>query len=509
MKQIISASLAAVMAAFALTACTPADASKTVVDFKQPTGTSSVSCVINGSSGDLTNCFPNDPEAIRPGFEDVDFGGYTFVFVSPLETKDGWAAYEVYGEESGMGALNASIEKRNELLAKHYDCNIRSSDIEKGVMLEDFNINRNTADIVLTRYNLYSKANGSYYNFYDLDIDFVDKPWFDGNFIDDMTVSYQLYAMLGAFSLTSFDATQVMFYNKNVQNKTDAIKNIDFYELAYNGEWTLDKFYEISKLAACDKNGDGAMTLGTDTFGFVSTSGNISGLYFGAGQSYVGKVDNPIGETEFVSSFSDAAIEATDKIVSIYADAGTVISEDNNKNTWQFRSDEALFLSDYLKNASLYSVKYGTVDEKSGIDILPFPALNEEQSKAREYYNYVGNQFIYMCIPKICTDLEQIADFVEVYAYHSYYTVYRDYLDLYKNTYATDPRSGDMVKMILESRNFDLAYHFAWASFDMEYKASVNNGVNAIRELGDSFKDAMIEAANKYRDNMKPAEYSR
>jgi hypothetical protein len=110
-----------------------------------------------------------------------------------------------------------------------------------------------------------------------------------------------------------------------------------------------------------------------------------------------------------------------------------------------------------------------------------------------------------MCIPKICTDLEQIADFVEVYAYHSYYTVYRDYLDLYKNTYATDPRSGDMVKMILESRNFDLAYHFAWASFDMEYKASVNNGVNAIRELGDSFKDAMIEAANKYRDNMVSA----
>jgi hypothetical protein len=98
--------------------------------------------------------------------------------------------------------------------------------------------------------------------------------------------------MLGAFSLTSLDATRVLFFNKTVKETTEHLRDVDFYRLVYDGEWTLDKFYELLKYAARD-DGDAVMTVGTDDiFGLLSTTSGIRDLYFGAGQSYVNKTDN-------------------------------------------------------------------------------------------------------------------------------------------------------------------------------------------------------------------------
>jgi hypothetical protein len=62
-----------------------------------------------------------------------------------------------------------------------------------------------------------------------------------------------------------------------------------------------------------------------------------------------------------------------------------------------------------------------------------------------------------------------------------------------------------MVDYILNSRSFDLAYQFSWAGIDGEYLSGVQKGSNVVSELGGSFGAAIVEAANKYRDNMKGA----
>ena len=126
-------------------------------------------------------------------------------------------------------------------------------------------------------------------------------------------------------------------------------------------------------------------------------------------------------------------------------------------------------------------------------------------SAAKEYKHNVDNHQIYMCVPKTCTDLDRIAKFIEVYAYHSYYTVYKQYLNLYKYTYTTDTDSAQMVDYILNSRTFDLAYQYNWAGIDGEYLGGVQAGNNIVAELGGSFGEAIVTAANKYRDGMKGA----
>ena len=98
-------------------------------------------------------------------------------------------------------------------------------------------------------------GNGKYYNFYDLDID-LTKQWWDQGFIEDITVNGKIYGMLGAFSLTSFDATWVMFFNKTVKENNDALKGVDFYQLVYDNEWIYEKFFEYAEAAKKDEEED-------------------------------------------------------------------------------------------------------------------------------------------------------------------------------------------------------------------------------------------------------------
>ena len=247
------------------------------------------------------------------------------------------------------------------------------------------------------------------------------------------------------------------------------------------------------------EDGDREMMLGTDDiFGLVTSSFGIRNLYFGAGQSYVTKTDDKYGTTEFSHAFDGAAVEATNKIIDIYSSDSTAIT-DYVKVENQMRSNMTLFSHEVLRKAAYYAGDKGYVTDSISFGILPFPKLSSEQT---EYKHNVDNHFIYMCVPKTCSDLTRISDFLEVYAYHSYYTVYEDYLDLYKYKYTTDTDSAYMVDVILGSRSFDLAYQFNWAGVDGEYISGVKDGNNLVSELGGSFGMAIVQAANKYRDNL-------
>ena len=531
MKKRISAILAAVMAACSLTAvivacslgsCSPLEIS--AVPTAQPLQTSLISSVISATSetspGTVTSRStapnttvppyttakrttsvtpPTSYKDIRPGFENATFDGHVFTFATPLGTGDGWADYEVYAEEGGAGIMDEAIVQRNYLLIWHYDCSIRAVDIEDGALRDDFNTNRNTVDIVLDRYGLGDKANGDYYNLHDFEfISFKEVPWFDANFIEDMTVDGKLYALLGAFSLTSFDATWVMFYNKTAKENSLSLRDVDLYGLVYDGKWTLDKFYELSKLAALN----GSMPL----YGLASDMDGIRGLYFGAGQSFIDRSDQKNGTTAFASAFDATAAEVTDKIISIYADVSTMISDSASVEMFM-RGNTVLFSPNHLRMASYYAGKQGKYSTSLSVGILPYPALTEEQSAAREYRHAVDERFIYMCVPRTCTDLARIIDFIEVYAYHSYYIVYKDYINLYKYTYTTDTDSAVMVDFIMNTRCFDLAYHLDLEGFDGEYTNGIRSGTNIIAEAGDSYGEAIVKAANRYREGMKSAGY--
>ena len=458
-------------------------------------------------------------ESIRTGYEDVDFGGHTFTFAAPINTTDGWSSYEVYGEQNGAGLLNDSIAKRNELLKKHYNANVKVVDINNAAIGDTANVGGNNIDIVITRYNLAGVNQGttgqntqfarSYYNLHSLGIDF-NKPWWDTAFINDTTIDGKMYAVLGAFSTTSFDATQVIFFNDTVKKSIPTLKNVDFYDLVANNEWTLDTFLELIRLAKRD-DGDGYMTVGTnDVFGYVSSTIGIRGLYFGAGQGYIKKIDNKFGGTTFESAFGQDALSATDMIISIYGN--DAVSQANYTIVDNMmRSNSTLFTTDVLRIAAYLSGKEGANIEGIDFGILPFPKLNSSQS---DYSHTIDNHMIYLYVTTSSTDISKIAKFLDLYAYHSYYTVYKDYITTYGEELTGDKKATDMVDLILRSRYFDLAYNYNWGNnIDTAYVQGVTNALpsawgsepNPIYNLRSS-ASSIISAANSYRNSIKGLE---
>jgi hypothetical protein len=289
-----------------------------------------------------------------------------------------------------------------------------------------------------------------------------------------------------------------MFFNKTVKEQNENLRGIDFYELVYSNQWTLDKFFELVKMAYAD-DGDQNMAVGTaDVFGLVSSTFGIRGLYFGADQGYVVRNTAADGTSTFTHAFTPAAVEATNKVIDIYAHSAVALT-DYVKVEAQMRSNTVLFSPEVLRKASYYAGKQGSSTEPVQIGVLPHPKLNAEQNN---YKHNVDNHVIYMCIPTTCKDIERITNFIDLYAYHSYYTVYKSYLNLYKYTYTTDSDSAVMVDTILKSRCFDLAYQFGWGSVDGAYIDGVKAGDNVVSTLQGSLGGTIVESANTYRDKL-------
>jgi hypothetical protein len=292
-----------------------------------------------------------------------------------------------------------------------------------------------------------------------------------------------------------------LFFNKTVLENTPALEGYDPYEFVANNEWTLDKFFEMVKKAG-NEDGDSAMTTGSgDVYGFVSSDFGIRGLYYGAGQSYITKTTNKDGTTTFTDSFTDAAVEATDMIIDIYSHEFVTITGYTTVDS-QIRGGLTLFAPETLNKASQYAgaatgVNGGT--DPVDIGIVPHPKLSSDQAS---YKHNVDNHFIFVGIPTTCTDLQRIADFMELYAFHSYYTVYNDYLNLYKYNYTTDVEAAEMVDIILKSRSFDLAYQGGWGSVDTTFLSNVKNGENAIATVKGKLAEAILEGATGYKEKL-------
>ena len=429
---------------------------------------------------------PSDPE-LMPF---VDFGGYTFTFASCINATDGWADREVYAEENSTGVLDSAITDRNDIIFDNYNCHIKVVDIDSLTVTNGFMTNQENIDIIVGKYNIHTKGNGQYINFHELDIDLTD-PWWDQRFIEDVTVDGQLYGAIGSFSVASFDATSAIFFNKTVKEQNEQLRNVDFYELVEKNEWTVDKFFEIAKKAyQSTDNGD--------IYGFMSVPNGIKDLYFGSGQRYSVKTDDENGVSSFTHGFNGDASAVTDKLIEMFGHES--FRSDSAASVYSaFVNGGTLFTSELLRQASVYAADKKADGSAVDFGILPQPKLSSDQAN---YNHFIDNHMLYLSVPKTCANRAQIAYFLYLYAYHSYTTVYRKYLELFMYHYTNDTKSGEMVDLIINSRCYDLADQLYWGGVSGTYVNYVTKGINliSIPEEAALIGNAIEESAKSYKE---------
>ncbi len=430
------------------------------------------------------------------GYENVNFGGKIFTFQAVLDNAD-WNCYEIaVADEDASDSLSMAIIRRNDTMMELYNCGIEQVASSEGILANDFATEQCHIDITATQYNISVKADGNYYNFNDLVT--LSNPWWDQGFVNDVMVDGYLYGILGDFSLTSFDATWVMFYNKEVLDQNEKLRGTDLYALVENNEWTIDKFTELVQKAKQD-DGDQVMSTGTaDIYGLVSSTFGIRGLYFGAGASYVTKTEDAAGNTSFTHGFNDNASLVAQAVIDIYADDAVTIAAYTTVGS-QLTNGLTLFAPETLDKARNWSDA-----GLKNFGIVPHPVYSAEQLSTVGYKHNVDNHLIYYVVPTTLNyDLSIISNFLELWGFHSRYIVYPEFLNLYKYNWTNSEEDAEMIDIIMNSRTFDLGYQFGWGGVDTELISGVQGGTNIVSQIGAELGGVVEERAAAYKTYCK------
>ncbi|NLK21032.1 MAG: extracellular solute-binding protein [Epulopiscium sp.] len=167
-------------------------------------------------------------------------------------------------------------------------------------------------------------AAGLFYPVSDLgEFDFTNDKW-NKQVVDSMTYNGKVYGFSPSKRL---EPRTGVFFNKRLFEEAGLSPELP-YELQKNGEWTWDKFKELSKTLTRDKDNDGVM----DTYALASFSKDFfTAVAFANDAKYIGKDDsglfyNATGEPNF--------LEAMQWARSLYDEGYTMPQPEDSEWNW-------------------------------------------------------------------------------------------------------------------------------------------------------------------------------
>lgn len=434
------------------------------------------------SSGGIEEPDDLDGLAKHPDYMDVNFGEATFTFATQQGWDGGWDTYEISCELTGDDTiLDEAIVKRNQTVENLYNCHIKEvhGSATKGVVAmieDDIALGQCNYNFFMALWSLYSAPKNAL-NIKRLDIN-LEHSWWDQKYIDCFTSTVDgtdyLTTISGDFNLITMDSIVALFVNKNLYDQLRSTGKIteDIFQAVKDGKWTIDMMMKVIDEAHMDVDGDSVMTYyKDDIFGFVCDH-NIKigfGLFYGMGGNCTTKDDT--GKQISVNSantdlnhFSDIG----DKIVEFFRNPGAQYvdngsGEDERMIVQSIADGIALFIPEYLFRLHTDNelVNYGVDPTETPLSVVPFPKYNETQE---EYYSYVSNRAYGVRISPTNKNLTDVANFLEVFGFHSQKLLYPEYINYLKTQCLCDEDAGEILDMIIKARTYDFAV-FMSASF--------------------------------------------
>lgn len=468
-------------------------------------GSTSASATPSGTtSGGNTGSDELNGKTKHPDFMDVNFNGREFVFA--IQSIGDWDEYSIAPEATGEDNIitEASIN-RTKTVESLYNCKIKEIKCETsgyGLISTDIQTGKHTVDFAEYQYSL-STATTNLVNYGKLDID-LTHDWFDQKLIDTLNVNddgvNRFYQLSGAWNLISYDASWMLYFNMNVYEQLVSAgkTNIDLYQTVKDGKWTIDVMLSLMEQAKNDVNGDQKMNYDDgDVFGLTTyANGYINNaIWFGIGgrgavrDTATNKLTAISKENTDIAALS-AAIDKASKLVN--NEGYTAISSIAGARA-SFTNGQALFASECLQAAMLVT------DENANFSCVPFPKYNESQE---EYYTMVCNRAYGLGTSAAISDLNNIANFLEVFAFHSQKLVYPEYVNYYKTQVFCDDGAGEMLDIVFKSRVWDLDY-FGNMGITSTVAGYISTGKNMFSKAIASKSNATNNLLDSYRSNVK------
>ena len=408
----------------------------------------------------------------------LNFNGETFTILY----RD-YMNYETYAEAETGEVINDAVYRRNAYVEERLNIKFNMVPIQGAWDHKDSFLAkvRNTVSAGDDEYDMINgyaayivelSGGGYLLNWKDIPYIGFDKPWWNQDFTNEMTINNKQYYMTGDLALSTIHMANVLFFNKNMWQDYGFEESP--YKLVKDGKWTLDKMAEFTKQVTEDVNGDGKYNE-DDLYGYVTDTHNQIDAYvvsFDVPISAKGDDGLPkyqIQGEKFATAFmrlyeftreNESTFAGTEQptAVDIYCIYRPI-----------FQNQRALILAEYLGNSSYmrdYDFDFG---------ILPFPKLDENQPK---YKTMPQNGYTMFCIPATVSNPEKVGAVMEALSSESYKSVVPAFYDIaLKTKYARDEDSAEMIDIIRDgiSYNFAMEYVVPLGSPHLQWRNLVTN----------------------------------
>ena len=321
----------------------------------------------------------------------------------------------------------------------------------------------------------------------------LEKPWWNRDSVTSLSLGGNIYWASSEFLLRDKGATACIFYNGRIA-EDNGIDNL--YELAADGEWTMEELIATASLAATE-NGDNVWNE-NDVWGAVCGDDTVNYLYNGAGLKFGyinedGYLVYDFGSDEQVSTLKSIFDDV------MYAEFyANTYSNPSAKNV-KFDNDNVLYHFGMIKDVTTHR------QMETNYGILPIPKYDTAQENYSSLVWMHHDSILGISSTVKNTDMVEIV--LEALSAESYYTVYRDFYDtVIMGRSARDQQSKEMLEIIFDTRSFDPGLIWDTTPFAGKILRLSATGNSDIASLWATYSGAIEDCVNTLNDKIDELE---
>lgn len=383
---------------------------------------------------------------------DVTFDGktYTVLYRDEEEHLREITALELTGD-----IINDAIYNRTMEIQERFDIILKTLPDDEGTLNNTF-INAVSAgdrsfDIAFQHMIVTASlaAGGVTMNWYDIPHLNFEKPWWTSS-VEELTVNDVMYITASDYCLNTFEMAWCLFFNKQMLENLHVQETP--YELALDGRWTMDTYYDMVKDVSYDSDGDGSMTA-NDVYGINSTGdparAAVSNYWWGCGES-ISRFDDT-GKPYFAMETEKTQL-VFEKMYALLVENDIAYQDTAQGQNMIFWNNKALFASMTVREVEACR------DKDLSYGVVPYPKYDETQEK---YLTLVDGHSSVMALPVTLT--EEDRDFVGTMVEAFSAAAYNDVLPAYYETaiqtkFAQDDTMPQMLELVRQGRVFNFGY---------------------------------------------------
>jgi ABC-type glycerol-3-phosphate transport system substrate-binding protein len=329
----------------------------------------------------------------------------------------------------------------------------------------------------------------------DYEIMEFDKPWWPKSLISKATVREGIYFASGDISTNFIHMMYLVLFNKEMLLDLHNMNPEALYNSVYEGQWTLDKFIELTNGIYLDQDGDNTPSEG-DRYGAVATNVHFDPFYAGSGLTTV-EVNEDGDLVLSADLFSQKTVDLLEKLCELLHTSGNAYIK---KSEPLFAAGQALFIVDrpYIITRSLTATNFN-------FGILPIPKYDTDQES---YRTCLGFGYTMYMLSTAAQNPEAAAATIELLAYQSYLNVTPAlFEESMKLRYADQSDDSFMFDLIRDGVDIDIARLFSTQLEKMSYSifrnAVNNNGAGSYMSQQKAYEKSLNRKINDLNEGFK------